>query len=77
MSLSKYSFRMGSEFLAREDLENMMTLFFYDSVLFFIWHTTLPVFAGPYAKVAANCIFLLAAHRTVSSAKWDFEFCLW
>ena len=26
---------------------------------------------------AANFIFLLAAHRAVSSANWDFEFCLW
>ena len=26
---------------------------------------------------AANCTFLLAAHRAVSSANWDFEFCLW
>ena len=28
MSLSPYSFRMGSEFLAREELENMMSLAF-------------------------------------------------
>ena len=26
---------------------------------------------------AANCTFLPAAHRAVSSANWDFEFCLW
>ena len=26
---------------------------------------------------AANCTFLLAAHRAVSSANWDFEFYLW
>ena len=26
---------------------------------------------------AANCTFLLAAHRAVSSGNWDFEFCLW
>ena len=26
---------------------------------------------------AANCRVLLAAHRAVSSANWDFEFCLW
>ena len=26
---------------------------------------------------AANCTFLLAAHRAVSSANWDFQFCLW
>ena len=28
-------------------------------------------------RFAANCTFLLAAHRAVSSANWDFEFCLW
>ena len=28
-------------------------------------------------RFAANCTFLLAAHGTVSSANWDFEFCLW
>ena len=26
---------------------------------------------------AAMCMLLLAAHRAVSSANWDFEFCLW
>ena len=26
---------------------------------------------------AAMCTFLVAAHRAVSSANWDFEFCLW
>ena len=25
----------------------------------------------------ANYTFLLVAHRAVSSANWDFEFCLW
>ena len=74
MSLSPYSFRMGSEFLAREDLENMMTLFF--SGLSFILHL-----AQHFANFrrflrksfAANCTFLLAAHRAVSSANWDFD----
>ena len=56
MSLSPYSFRMGSEFLVREDLENMMTLLFQDSVLFSIRHTTLPVFIGPYAKVLLQIV---------------------
>ena len=51
LSLSPYSFRMGSEFLAREGLENMMTLVFQDLVLFSIWHITLSVFVGPCAKV--------------------------
>ena len=36
MSLPPYSFRAGSEFLARENLENMMTLFF--SGMSFILH---------------------------------------
>ena len=48
---------MGSEFLAREDLENMMTLVFQDSVLFSIWHTTLPVFVGPYANVLPQIVY--------------------
>ena len=48
MSLSPYSFRIGSEFLARGDLENIMTLVF--SGFSFI-HTTLPIFVGPYANV--------------------------
>ena len=26
---------------------------------------------------AGNCTFLLADHRAVSSANWNFEFCLW
>ena len=26
---------------------------------------------------AASCTLLLAAHRAVSPANWDFEFCLW
>ena len=28
-------------------------------------------------RFAARCTFLLAAQRAVSSANWDFEFCLW
>ena len=28
-------------------------------------------------RFAAICTFILAAHRAVSSANWDFEFCLW
>ena len=27
-------------------------------------------------RFAANCTFLLVAHRAVSSANWDLEFCL-
>ena len=77
MSLSSYSFRTGYEFLARGDLENMMTSVFQDLVLFSIWHTTLPISIGPYTKVLLqiNCTFLLAAHKAVSSANWDFVFC--
>ena len=45
MSLSPYSFRMASEFLARGNLEDMMTLFFFqDRVLISIWRTTWPIF---------------------------------
>ena len=57
LSFSPYSFRMGSEILAREDLENIMTLgFFQDSVLFFTWHTTFANFRRSLCKrFAANC----------------------
>ena len=51
MNLSPYSFRIGSKFLARGDLENMMNLVFQDLVLFSTWHTTLPIFVDPYTKV--------------------------
>ena len=57
MRLSPYSFRMGSEFLVREHLENMMTLVFQNSVLFSIWHNTLPVFVGPYAKILLQIVY--------------------
>ena len=75
MSLSPYSFGMGCEVLVREDLENMMTLVF--SGFSFIPHLAhhFASFRRSLCKsFAANCIFLLAAHRAVSSANWDFEF---
>ena len=62
MSLSPYSFKMGSEFLAREDLENMMTLVF--SGLSFTLHLAhhFASFRRSLCKsFAANCTFLLAA----------------
>ena len=70
---------MGSEFLAREeDLENMMTLGF--SGLSFILHLA-HHFASFRRSLresfAANCTSLLAAHRTVSSANWHSQFCMW
>ena len=59
----------------KRDFYNLYLGFFQDSVLFSIWHTTLPVFVGPYANVLLQIIhFLLAAHRAVSSANWDFDF---
>ena len=69
---------MGSEFLAREVLENFDDLGF--SGLSFILHL-----AHHFAnfcrflrkRFAASCTFLLAAHRAVSSPNWNFEFCLW
>ena len=70
--------RTSSEFLARGDLKNMMTLAF--SGFIFILHLTRH-FANFRRSLrnsfAANCTFLLAAHRAVSSENWDFEFCLW
>ena len=60
--------------MARGDLENDdLSFFFQDLVLLSISHITLPV----SVSLAANYIFLLAAQRAVSSANWDFEFCLW
>ena len=35
----------------------MIPLFFQDSVLFSIWHTTLPVFVGPCAKVLLQIVY--------------------
>ena len=78
MSLSPYSFRMGSEFLAREDLENMMTSVFSGfSFIFHLAHHFASFHRFLCKSFAANCTFLLAAHRAVSSGNWDFEFCLW
>ena len=73
MSLSPYSFRMGSEFLARGPGE-------YDDLGFFKIQF-IPHLAHHFASFrrslrksfAANCTFLLAAHRALSSANWDFE----
>ena len=69
LSLSPYSFRMSSEFLAREGQENMMALVFsgFSFILLLALH-----FASFHRSLrksfAANCTFLLAAHRAVPSA---------
>ena len=34
----------------------MTTLFSQDLILFSIWHTTLPIFVGPYAKVLLQIV---------------------
>ena len=55
-----------------------MTLVF--SGLSFILHLAhhFASFRRSFCKsFAAMYTFLLAAHRAVSSANWDFEFCLW
>ena len=55
-----------------------MTLVF--SGLSFILHLAhhFASFRRSFCKsFAAMCTFLLEAHRAVSSANWDFEFCLW
>ena len=60
------------------DLEIMMTLIL--SGFNFILHLAhyLVNFRRPLRKSSfANCTLLLAVHRAVSSANWDFEFCLW
>ena len=62
----------------REDLENMMTLVF--SGLSFILHLAhhFANFCRSLRKsFAVNCTFLPEVHRAVSSANWDFEFCMW
>ena len=56
LSLSPYSFRTGSDFLARGDLENVMTLVFQDLVLFSIWHTTLPISVCTHPKVLLQIV---------------------
>ena len=33
-----------------------MTLVFQDLVLYSIWHTTLPIFVGPYAKILLQIV---------------------
>ena len=78
MSLSPYSFRMGSEFLMREDLENLMTLVFsgFSFIFYLAPHFAYFLAKSPYAKILLqNCTFLLTAHRAVTSANWDFKFC--
>ena len=72
MNFAPYSFRIGSEFLAREDLKNMMTLVF--SGLSFLLH--LAHHSARFEGPCANCTFLLAVYRAVSSANLDFEFCV-
>ena len=69
---------MGSDFLARGNLENMMTLVFSGfSFILHLAHHFANFRKSLRKSFAANCTFLLAVHRTVSSANWDFEFCLW
>ena len=68
-----YSFRTGSEFLARWDMENKITVVFsgFNFVLHLAHHFT--NFRRSLRKsFAANCTFLLAVHRAMSSANWDF-----
>ena len=47
---------MGSEFLARGDLENMMTVVFQDLVSFSIWNTILSIFVGPFVNVLLQIV---------------------
>ena len=69
---------MGSEFLAREDLESMMTLVFAGlSFILHLAHHFASLRRSLHKRFAANCKFLLATHRAVSSVNWESEFCLW
>ena len=57
LSFSPYSFRMGSEILAREDLENIMTLGFFRIQFYSLLGTPhLPIFVGPYANVLLQIV---------------------
>ena len=48
IDFSPYSLIMGSEFMAREDLENIMTLFFFRIQFYSPFGTPLlPVFVDP------------------------------
>ena len=66
---------MGSEFLAREDLENMMTLVFSGlSFILDLAHHFANFRRSSRKSFSANCTFLPTAHKAVSSANWDSSF---
>ena len=56
----------------------MMTLYFFSgfSYILHLAHHFASFRRSLRKSFAANCTFLLAAHSAVSSANWDFEFCL-
>ena len=77
-SVSPYNFRLGSVFLAKLDLENMIPLVFseFSLILHFAHH--IAKFRRSCCKsFAAKRTFKLKAHCAVSSANLDSEFCLW
>ena len=54
-----------------------MTFLFLGSVLFLIWHTTLPVCQGPSTDIPLlNRLLLLTVHWLVSSANCDLLVCM-
>ena len=69
---------MGPEFLAREDLENMMTFVLPGlSVVLYLAHHFASFRRFLRKSFAANCTFVLAAIEQCQQQNWDFEFCLW
>ena len=79
MSVSPYSFRLGSVFLASLGLENMIDHLVSSgfSLIFHLAHHIAKFRISCCKSFAAKHTFKLKAHCTVSSANWDSEFCLW
>ena len=62
----------------RGDLENMITLVFSRfSFFLYLAHQFASFRRFLRESFAAKYMFLPVAHNAVSSANWDFEFCLW
>ena len=78
ISVSPYSFKLGSVFLASMDLENVITLVFSGfSLILHLAHQTAKFRRSCCKTFAAKRTFKLKAHCAVSSANRDREFCLW
>ena len=77
-SVSPYSFRLGSVFLARLDLENMITWIFSGfSLILHLAHHIAKFGRSCCKSFTAKRTFKVKAHCAVSSPNLDTEFCLW